>query len=146
MELGLYRPVTLSGLEVLVKSENGSDCMLSGEVPAQSPTGGPSTAHAVNGEIIAFFFLSVPPCLNARQQSATAYFIFFGIQNLHIASQRTTWLNYDLFNLSASRLSVSKYECFQMFLCNAIRPMRPPGSAPPGSRFSSGMCLATYQS
>lgn len=34
----------------------------------------------------------------------------FGIQNLHIASQRTTWLNYDLFNLSASRLSVTKYE------------------------------------
>lgn len=76
MELGLCHPVTLSGLEVVVKTENGSDCMVSGEVPAQSPTGGPSSAHAVTGEIIAFFFLSVPPCLQATQQSVAAYFIF----------------------------------------------------------------------
>ncbi|XP_075903231.1 doublesex- and mab-3-related transcription factor 1 isoform X2 [Nelusetta ayraudi] len=49
MELGLCHPVTLSGLEVVVKTENGSDCMVSGEVLAQSPTGGPSSAHAVTG-------------------------------------------------------------------------------------------------
>lgn len=53
MELGLYHPVTLSGLEVLVKTENGSDCMGPGGVPAQSPIGGPSSAHAFTGEIMA---------------------------------------------------------------------------------------------
>lgn len=58
--MGLYHPVTLSGLEVLVKTENGSDCMMSGESQAQSSIGGNYSAHAATGEIIAFFFLSVP--------------------------------------------------------------------------------------
>lgn len=57
MELGLYHPVSLSGLELLVKTENGSDCVVSGEVAAQAPIGGASSAHPVTGEITAFFFL-----------------------------------------------------------------------------------------
>lgn len=70
MEMGLYHPVNLSGLEVLVKTENGSDCMVSGEAQALSPISGNSSAHAVTGEIMAlFFFLCVPACLRATLHS-----------------------------------------------------------------------------
>lgn len=69
MELGLYHPVNLSGLEMLVKTENGSDCMASGEAAAQSPVGGASSAHAVTGEIAALFFLPVSPCSRVTLQS-----------------------------------------------------------------------------
>lgn len=63
LELGLYHPVTLAGTEMLVKTENRM------EVTAQSPVGGASSVHAVTGEIMAFFFLSVPPHLRATLQS-----------------------------------------------------------------------------
>lgn len=66
MELGLYHPVTLSGLELLVKTENGSDCVVSGEAAGPAPIGGTSSAHPVTGEITAGFLCpSVAPCVGA---------------------------------------------------------------------------------
>lgn len=40
---------------MMVKTENMPDCMMSEEARGQSPIGGNSSAHAVTGEMIAFF-------------------------------------------------------------------------------------------